>query len=67
MTKARILIVEDEFIVAEDLSGGLEKEGYEVVDKVSHADGLFDGLPKTDSAITERFWASEPLCYQTFS
>jgi hypothetical protein len=27
MKKVRILIVEEELIVAEDLSGGLEKEG----------------------------------------
>ena len=38
MEKTRILIVEDELIVAEDLSGGLEKEGYDVVAKVSNAD-----------------------------
>ena len=38
MKKAGILILEDELIVAEDLSGGLKTEGYEVVAKVSNAD-----------------------------
>jgi CheY-like chemotaxis protein len=47
MKRARILIVEDELIVAEDLSGGLEREGYEVVAKVSNADQALEKCLET--------------------
>ncbi|MGB6068541.1 MAG: response regulator [Desulfomonilaceae bacterium] len=55
MKKARILIVEDELIVAEDLFEGLEKEGYEVVAKVSNADQALEKClePRVDLVVID--------------
>jgi DNA-binding LytR/AlgR family response regulator len=47
MTKRRILVVEDEIIIAEDLKGNLEELGYEVVDIAINYQEVTDFLGKS--------------------
>ncbi len=49
--KIKVLIVEDEILVAEDISGDLENDGFEVTDIAMSGEEAFNSLEKTSAHI----------------